>query len=414
MKKIWLVCCLLSSFVLLAAPRIRATRPDAVYKVGEDIVFNIMDAPANAQYRISDSNVAGKFVKLEGSTVTFKARKPGFVLLELKVGKSRPVYGGAAVEPEKIVPGVSRPADFDAYWDNELKQLRAHKLEVIKKIPVPADKLPKGFIGFDVHVKRGDVVVSGYVVLPAGKKAKSLPARLSFNGASKVSANIASAAGGAKASNAIAMNINFHGLENSFNRSDALIRANRKKVAFYQFNNANDRQKYAMRKIFLRTVVAADYLMSLPEYNGTLGVSGGSLGGCQAIICAALVPEVKYCVSTGTAMCDHFGAKAGHLSGWPKLLERDRTPKGAEAVAPYFDVVNFASRIKCPVVMSVGFIDVTCPPASTYAAYNSLTTANRKMHHVVTAGHGQAWDKKEGSVFGQGGNVFSKWLRNAR
>ena len=416
MKKLIIFCCLLSSVILSAAPQVRAARQSAVYKVGEDIVFNITEPAPGTLYRISDSEKTGKFQKLEGNTVTFKAQKPGFVLLEVKMPKQKPslFYGGAAVEPEKIRPGTARPADFDAFWDNELKLLRAQPLEVVKKTPVPADKLAAGFVGYDVHVKRGDVLVSGFVVMPANSKAKSIPARLTFNGASKVSASFGSAAGYAKAGKAIAMNINFHGLENSYNKSDDIISGNRKKVAFYQFLKANDKQNYAMRKIFLRTVVAADYLMSLPEYNGNLGVSGGSLGGCQSIVCAALVPEVKYCVATASAMCDHQGAKAGHLPGWPKLLARDRTPKGAEAVSPYFDMVNFASRIKCPVIMAVGFIDTTCSPASTYAAYNSLTTAKCQMKHVVTAGHGQAWDKKEGSVFGQGGATLNKWLLKAR
>ena len=416
MKKLIVFCFLLSSGILLAAPQVRAERQSAVYKVGENIVFNITDAPAGALYRVGDSAETGKFQKLEGNTVTFKAEKPGFVLFELKLPKQKPpvIYGGAAIEPEKIRPGTARPADFDAFWENELKLLRAKPLEVIKKIPVPADKLPAGVIGFDVHVKRGDVVVSGYLAMPAGKKAKSLPARINFNGASKVSADWRNTGNNARNSIAITFNVNFHGLENSFNKTDDIISGNRKKVAFYQFLKANDKQNYAMRKIFLRTVVAADYVMSLPEYNGNLGTYGGSLGGCQSIVCAALVPEVKYCVATASAMCDHQGAKAGHLPGWPKLLARDRTPKGAEAVSPYFDMVNFASRIKCPVIMAVGFIDTTCSPASTYAAYNSLTTANRQMKHVVTAGHGQAWDKKEGSVFGQGGATLNKWLLKAR
>lgn len=416
MKKFIVFCGLLSSFILLAAPQVRATRQSAVYKVGEDIVFNITDAPANALYRVGDSDKAGKFVKLTGNTVTFKAQKPGFVLFELKIPKAKPpvIYGGAAVEPEKIRPGTSCPDDFDAFWANELKLLRSNPLEVIKKTPIPANRLPAGVIGFDVHVKRGDVVVSGYLAMPANSKAKSIPGRINFNGASKVSADVKNAGSNARNSIAITFNVNFHGMENAFDKNDPLISANRKKVVDYQFLKANDKQEYAMRKIFLRTVVAADYVMSLPEFNGNLGTYGGSLGGCQSIVCAALVPEVKYCIATASAMCDHQGDKAGHIPGWPKLLTNAKTPKGSEAVSPYFDAVNFASRIKCPVLMAVGFIDVTCSPASTYAAYNSLTTKVRQMKHVVTGGHGPVWDKKEQSVFVQGGGVFHKWIRGAR
>ena len=41
MKKIALLCAVFASVILLAAPRARASRQSAVYKVGEDIVFNI-------------------------------------------------------------------------------------------------------------------------------------------------------------------------------------------------------------------------------------------------------------------------------------------------------------------------------------------------------------------------------------
>ncbi len=416
MKKLLLCGTVLSSLVAMAAPQVRAERQSAVYKVGEDIIFNITEAPGNALYRVNDSGTPGKFVKLDGSSVTFKAKKPGFVLFELKLPDRKPtvIYGGAAVEPEKIRPGTAKPADFDDFWANELKLLRANPLEVVKKTPIPADKLPAGIVGFDLHVKRGDVVVSGYLTMPAKSKEKSIPGRLNFNGASKVSADLRNAGNTARNSISIVYNINFHGLENTPAKSDETITANRKKVKNYQFLKANDRQNYAMRKIFLRTVVAADYVMSLPEFNGNLGTYGGSLGGCQSFVCAALVPEVKYCVSTATAMCDHLGAAAGHIPGWPRLLEDKRTPAGAEKVAPYFDMVNFAPKIKCPVLMAVGFIDVICSPASTYAAYNSLNTEVRQMKHVVTGGHGPVWDSKEQSVLVQGGRVFHKWIRSAR
>ena len=416
MKKLLLCAAVLSSLVTMAAPQVRAERQSAVYKVGEDIVFNITEAPENALYRVGDSEKSGEFAKLESSSVTFKAAKPGFVLFELKLPNSKPavIYGGAAVEPEKIRPGTARPDDFDAFWENELKLLRANPLEVVRKTPVPADKLPAGVVGFDLHVKRGDVVVSGFLTMPAGSKEKSIPARLNFNGASKVSADLRNAGNTARNSIAITFNINFHGIENSFNKVDDTIIANRKKVKNYQYLKADDKQNYAMRKIFLRTVVAADYVMSMPEFNGNLGTYGGSLGGCQSIVCAALVPEVKYCVSTATAMCDHLGADAGHIPGWPRMLADKRTPKGAEKIAPYFDMVNFAPRIKCPVLMAVGFIDVICSPASTYAAYNSLTTEVRQIKHVVTGGHGPVWDSKEQSVLVQGGGVFHKWIRSAR
>ena len=61
--------------------------------------------------------------------------------------------------------------------------------------------------------------------------------------------------------------------------------------------------------------------------------------------------------------------------------------------------------------MSVGFIDSTCPPESTYAAFNALT-CEKKMNHTVSGGHGPTWDKKETSPFNRGKKTMMKYFEN--
>jgi cephalosporin-C deacetylase-like acetyl esterase len=36
----------------------------------------------------------------------------------------------------------------------------------------------------------------------------------------------------------------------------------------------------------------------------------------------------------------------------------------------YYDAANFAARATCPMLVGVGLIDETCPPASVIAAFN--------------------------------------------
>jgi len=45
----------------------------------------------------------------------------------------------------------------------------------------------------------------------------------------------------------------------------------------------------------------------------------------------------------------------------------------------YFDPMNFAPDIKCPVLMNAGLIDPVSPPYSVWAAYNRLGTGNKTM-----------------------------------
>ena len=41
--------------------------------------------------------------------------------------------------------------------------------------------------------------------------------------------------------------------------------------------------------------------------------------------------------------------------------------------ALYFDTVNFASRIKAPVMAGMGFIDTISPPAGVWTALNQIS-----------------------------------------
>jgi len=128
--------------------------------------------------------------------------------------------------------------------------------------------------------------------------------------------------------------------------------------------------------MFLREIRALDFLASQPEWDGrTVVVFGGSQGGAQAFAAAGLDSRVTFFAALVPAMCDHSGAMVKRVSGWPKLV-----PDGPDGkpdakvleVARYFDAMNFATRAKAAAFVSVGFIDVTCPPTSVYAAYNAL------------------------------------------
>jgi len=56
-------------------------------------------------------------------------------------------------------------------------------------------------------------------------------------------------------------------------------------------------------------------------------------------------------------------------------------------MSAYFDAVNFEHKISCPVIMSVGFIDLTCSPSSVYSAYNEIT-AQKYIMNMPLYGHG--------------------------
>jgi len=109
--------------------------------------------------------------------------------------------------------------------------------------------------------------------------------------------------------------------------------------------------------------------------------------------------DVSFQIKPGVpAMCDHTGAAVGRISGWPKLV-----PNGADGkpdakvleAARYYDATNFATRTKAAGIVTVGFIDTTCPPTSVYAAYNALKSRKEIFNdppstHTVSANAGRA------------------------
>jgi cephalosporin-C deacetylase-like acetyl esterase len=47
--------------------------------------------------------------------------------------------------------------------------------------------------------------------------------------------------------------------------------------------------------------------------------------------------------------------------------------------ALYFDTVNFASRIKAPVMAGMGFIDTISPPAGVWTALNQIASPKEPL-----------------------------------
>jgi cephalosporin-C deacetylase-like acetyl esterase len=67
----------------------------------------------------------------------------------------------------------------------------------------------------------------------------------------------------------------------------------------------------------------------------------------------------------------------------------------------YFDAMNFATRIKCPVIVGVGLADTTCPPEGVFAAFNQIR-APKEIIIMPTADHSgdhRPYDRAAGVFF---------------
>ena len=354
--------------------------PQGLYKPGEKICWKV-------QVTGSDASEATFVVKKGGLTevaqgkialsdgqgkIDAKLDEPGWLLANVSIrtaDKTIAARGGALVSPEAIQPALPRPDDFDAFWADKLKELAA----------VPANaKLEPGDSGrADVeyfHVTMDNIRgshICGQLARP--KEGEKLPAMLIVQWAGVYPLQKGWVTGRA-AEGWLVLDINAHDLPID------------EPPSFYQEQSAgplkdypgignDDRETSYFLRMYLSCYRAAQYLAERPDWDGrTLVVTGGSQGGLQSIVTAGLHPKITGVLACVPAGCDLNGPVAGRMAGWPMWYwkTQDKDEASVRHAAEYYDVVNFALRVKCPVLIGVGLIDTVCPSPGVFAAYNQL------------------------------------------
>lgn len=427
MKK-FLFTALLTAVALAAAGAeyqmiFKSSKAGAIYNCGEEMTFSaqllIDGKPAEnsvVEYVLYHNGQRVKKGRQPVSdkplTVSTKLDKPGWahIYCTFKNAKGkvyrrqvlwrgkkemRNVSGGIGgmVEPHKIDIAIQEPADFDEFWGNIRKNVLAQPIEELEKVDVTPKEQKDKFVVYDMKVncitKRP---VSGYLVIPRNAKPKSLPAMVAFHGAGFRSSSMQF---GYASKGMIVFDVNAHGIPNGKSKEFYLdIRKQIGKECGGRYNHSGkeDREKYFYKDVYSRVIRALQYVKSLPEWDGkNLIIIGGSQGGAQAIVAAALDPDVTLCRAMVPAMSDHSGCLAGRQSGWPRvyqdLKDQSEVEKAVKTMA-YYDDVFFGRRIKCPIYTCTGFIDTVCSPTSVYAFYNNLPEGTFKsMTTTPTAPH---------------------------
>ena len=406
-RSLWIACLLAALLVgrTLAAEKplkpkptpyqvkVDTERADALYAVGDDVRFLVTVSLAKkpvtagkANYVLDDegpSELAKGTIELgdKPAVIAGKMDKPGFLRCRVTfTPEPKRVFRGVAaagISPLKIQPSVPAPDDFDAFWNDQKAQLA--RLPMEPKL-TPVKQGDAAIECFDIQIQcLGGAPVSGYFARPKGAEPKSCPAILWVHGAGVRSSSLGAAVRGAKLG-MVSMDINAHGIPNG-KPAQYYAELNKGRLRGYRHAGRESRDTCYFRGMYLRLVRAIDFLTAQPEWDGqVMAVTGHSQGGGQSIVAGGIDSRVT-CIAAGVpAMCDHTGRAAGRINGWPKLVPMapDGKPEPKSlAASRYFDAVHFAARCKADAIVSVGFIDTTCPPTTNYAAYNQL--AGRKQ-----------------------------------
>jgi len=320
---------------------------------------------------------------LDGGTL----KTPGFLRLIATYdldGKEYRNLATTAYAPLALTPTAQDPADFEAFWNGAKADLA--NIPVDARTTLLPDRCTETVNVYHVSLQNiGNSRFYGILCVP--KKEGQYPALLRVPGAGvrPYNGDVATAEKGV-----ITLEVGIHGVPVTM-EPHVYQNLAAGPLAGYWSSNLDDRDRYYYKRVYLGCLRANDFLTSLPQFDGTtLGVTGGSQGGALSIITAALDPRVKFLGAFYPALSDLTGYLNGRAGGWPHLFAPQNLAFTNKAdkirTSQYYDVVNFARRVRVPGFYSWGFNDETCPPTSMYAAYNVIS-APKTLYLAQETGH---------------------------
>jgi len=307
--------------------------------------------------------------------INFVPPAPGFyrVICLLKDGgetlsEKTMIFG---YDPEKIQTELTRKKDFEDFWKKRKQELARVKPDF--KV-TRSDQSTADMNVYLVEMRSyGNVLIKGWYTAP--NTPGPHPAILSVPGYTGTMQpyihrkNVAT----------FALNPRGHG-----NSKDD-IDPKGEEFMFLGFSPYSP-QSYIYAGVYMDCVRAIDFLASRPEIDPLrIGVEGQSQGGGLSLAIAALDQRIIFSAPDIPWLGDwvgYFVAAPWSDENFPKLIEKipGLTYDDIKYLLSYFDTMNMAAWIECPIFMSVGLQDIVCPPRTAFSTYNRIKT--KKQYYI--------------------------------
>jgi len=277
-------------------------------------------------------------------------------------------------------PKVEKPDDFDAFWNDVLREASAVPLEPeLVPDPLRTSEDIEVFHVFYTSIDR--VRVAAWYARPVRRAART-PAIVFLPGYQMDPPIPKEWARKGYAALSVAPR--------------GKLRSNRQFNPGYPnllTHNMVDRHTYAYRGFYVDTWRSVDFLLSRPEVDpARIGVTGSSQGGGLTITTAAMRPEVCAASAGAPYLCGFTdAAELTHTYPYEEIndylrLYPERRAQVEETLA-YFDGISFADRISCPIIVNIGLQDNVCPPETGFALFDRIGAADKRLYPYDGHGH---------------------------
>jgi cephalosporin-C deacetylase len=269
-----------------------------------------------------------------------------------------------------------RPADFDAYWERGLTEMRALDPQ-IKIIPSDfqtsfaecSDLYFTGIGGARIHAK----------LLRPRQAAAPHPAVLQFHGYTGNSGDWYTKLGYVAQGFMVAA-LDCRGQGGLSEDKGGVVGWTLRGHIIRGLDDVPEKLLY--RQNFLDTAQLAKIVLEMPDVDPErIGAMGGSQGGGLTLACAALEPRIKRAAPMFPFLSDYKrvweldlakDAYAELREYFRKFDPRHEHEDETFTRLGYIDVQFLCPRIRAEVLMAVGLMDEICPPSTQFAAYNKI------------------------------------------
>ena len=332
--------------------------------------------------RVYADSVPAKISKQGTQSFHFhiKCSQPGFYKIGFAMHLTyyddtvKRVFG---LNPEALNTRFHKPLDFDAFWRKTQDSLK--KIDPQFKVTLEKSMSINNKSVYLVEMHSfGNAVIRGWLSIPHDRS-KRIPVKYRLPG------YVVRMDPSLDDDDFAVFNLNVRGNGNSKDAIDT-----RGEYNLYRIDN---RDEYVYRAVYMDCVRGLDFLCSqngLGLDTTRIMVDGASQGGSLAIALAALDNRVKLATVEVPLYADF--RKAYEIT---KLNPKSQTPIGMITrymrehpnftedklfnVWDYYDPLNFAPAVKCPVLMGIGLLDEFCPPQCSYVMFNQMHNSNNKV-----------------------------------
>jgi len=268
-------------------------------------------------------------------------------------------------------PPLTKAPDFDAFWADTLQESAETPLNAeLQVVDYPALGVHTHQVNYDGW---RDARICAWYLVPDGDG--PFPGLVQYHGYSGSKSEIYTYLMWALQGYAV-MAIDVRGQSGNSNDPGQYTGGH---VKGWMTQGITDPQEYYYRGAYIDCVRALDFMCNRQEVDADhIGIMGMSQGGGLTLAVAALddrpllaMPEMPYLChfkrAVDMAMRMPYLEISDYLKRWPERYDQ------VWHTLSYFDNMNLAPRITCPVLMDVGLQDDICPPSTVFGAYNHIS-----------------------------------------